>query len=370
MLKKFGVLSLSFTFYFIRIYEELFNFNIFVFCIEPIANKLMIKLPRHTHSYISHYNTQRECVLLYENRGHVDIITHEVDGVTYTTFANSVGHWIHHTIHNQLYRRILVINDSQNVLIQDEKGVLIGQETVASAPVGIGAYYLNYNFLWEDRFPLGRVQRQMIDSKGKRYGVMLSTGRSNDPYIIIYHSPQPPLNAPLAEERDYSEYGSNDYRLGANLKPVGINSKGAWYSIFGIQRGFFVPLKVDAILRARTEIANLPFMEIPAMLPKPRMIGLGKRTQIVQSTSHTLKQVFIWLFRLAYPTGITSGRTSGIESKSVQDFIAKYIREDTRQTDDALRYDFSKLPMHPPVTTELKVAIQWLDDKNRNPGQS
>lgn len=347
IIKQIKTTSMPLTSDFIRIYEEMFDINIFVFSIEPVANRAKVKLPRHTHSYINFYNRrstyvkgeERQCILLYENRNDVDIITLEGAGRVFTKFGSNVGYRIHKVFYQQLFERMLVMADTQLALSKNLEGKTTNQIVIPSWPVGMQAYYMNYNVLWEGESALGVIYQQMIDSKGKRYGVVIADKSSR--LITIYHPPQQPLNVRLANgDNPYHSYG-----LGVGLVPTGVNSKGAWYPLFGLQKGFFVSLTPEAVAQFRNSHPERPYiMEVPSYFPSiTRKVGLAKRTQMVQSTSHTLKQIFTWLLDIS------------------KDLIS-YFTTDSRMLDDSQRYDFSKLPVHPPDIKEIKTAIEWLND--------
>lgn len=356
IVKQFTNTSMPIGPEFIRIYEEMFDINIFMFSIEPISGKVKVKLPRHTHSYINFYhprssrdpNQERQCILLYENRGNIDIITLDIGGRIFTKFGSEIGARIHDVIYRQLNERILVVTDDQRADIKDSKGNPVTSFTLTASPVGVSAYDMNYDFLWESKTPLGVIYQQMIDKYGKRYGVILARQRGgNTEFITIYHPPQQPLNVGLAR----GDIPYEDPGLGVGLVPIGLNSKGAWYSVFGLKKGFFVSLTRTGVAAAMANFKGRSvesyIMEVPATFSNTeRQLGLGKRTQLVQSTSHTLKQIFNWLFTLS--------------GEPVDTFVSKYFVADTRQVDDSQRYDFSKLPLHPPDVKEVKSAIEWL----------
>lgn len=354
ILRNVSTLSVILGPEYIRIFEELLNINIILFHFNEDTKNVYVKPPRHAKHYISRFKTGRQTVILYEHKGVYDIImaTYRTQAdieLDFTLFGSSLrlyipgdiatedryGKEIHRRIFNSVLGGYGVIND------------------ISPRPSMIMTYDINLSFLWESGNAF--LSSQMIDTYGKRYGVVMSFA-GIEGFFTVYHLPQEPLNVKTST----LEFEYNEAFLPAGMTVSAINSKGAWYPIQNLKLGFFVRMSSQGLEKLRKLVGKeIQPGPLPQMLPaQSPTLGLGRRAQMIQTQAQILTRVLKWVWQRS-----AMNTDSFVEKFTVVD--DRKSQETGKALDDSIRYDFTTLDATVPIVANAQEAIAYLGQKTK-----
>jgi hypothetical protein len=250
-----------------RIFEEMYNVNIFVF-----ENNGEFEIPNHSLVHIRPFDPERKCILLIKT---AEIETEKSKYPVYDLIINTNRHREES-------------EKSSNPFI-----FLHSKETSALIYTSFNKYYENYTFTisentienrfnpysqinWPSIFEDVDIESQEIDSYGKLRSINIIF-RNAGTQLTVCTPPGQPLNAPLTQ---------NFYQMSSKYieeifgKPSIMTKNGVWYKILDYEAGIFIPsynknitntMPLSPIIDQITKIDN-PIYDYRAIKKQSKML--------------------------------------------------------------------------------------------------
>lgn len=360
---------------FYRIVEEHFDINIFFFQ-RTDRNTVVMFTPSHMDYHIKLIDPRRKSVIIYlQPSGEMELVIYRKSTGESGIFDTDVTELLLNAYKRVSSRDLLT---SEMEYIPDE------------------AFNLDYSFLGDTtsgRLPtntqtnvsgrtstrgfqsMGTPVAQIIDTHGKRVGMILSIPHTNDKFTV-YFQPRAPLNLPEAKTEAYASFKYFPF------DPTSKTQRGFWFGAYGISDAFFIPLHPEDMKLLRN--VNVPLGKQPPLAPDAKWrLGVGSRTQIIKINADILKDVVRWLFVLgggsststSTLTSSTSNNTlipitsiaqtrvsTFTPSTTVQEFTNAVFSIITTDLDDSQLYKFDNLPSEVP-NLNLPQALDYLETK-------
>jgi len=324
---------------YVRIIEELFNINIYVFT-TPKNNEgsfAMVEMPRHKLFHTRRFNPARQTILIFKywEDSHIPqcelIVSYDKQehNIIERIFQNEMSNIIHDIIIKTTNTLTWSI-DPNNINVTTRKNL--------------------YNSInsYEILNKSGKIIGQFIDGYGKCRGFQFSPSDIYIGNLTVMIPPAQPENVPtLTELTVLSNVDSVFKVFGNNPTFVSMNEdkliNGLWYKILDLDEGFYIPI---------TPIVNdVRLSDVPIGSKNPFFTNgknLIKRLNELNKINKIILQIIQWLFLHS--------------EMNLRDFIEIHmtVPKERQIVDSETYYNIRRVPRKFPILNNFDEALDYI----------
>lgn len=335
---------------YIRILEEIFNVNIFVFSgnhmIPSTKITFSIDLGRYNTIPMKYYDSNRKTIVLFKhwgsdtdrlNEAQTEVILLKKENEQVSLFDDSMGKYLlqaYYTI-AKVYGRIYE-DDEESFGDYSSKQIM---------------RIMNSNFLvnFFDNENI-KVLSQIIDGKGKLRGLNIEYKNKK---ITVGTPPLPTFNVKGSDDIYKTSFRYVRDLFGDSPSYFAVdkddNIIGVWYKFFGIKKGIYIPLTgsriegIEEIERTRDNCFEYLFENNDA-----------ERYNRLKRDLDFVIQLTRWLYTIYQ---------NEYEDPTLDTFFNEYIQVSKREDKNSINdYDFDQLERKIPNINEIDMALQYLNE--------
>lgn len=249
---------------YIRLLEEIFKVNIFVFKEDSKDKSTILEKPDHINYHIRNINHNLVNILIYKHSGQN---TYELIRTESSAGKKTEGFFFNDKVSKQLEK---VINKSGYYVYDDEQ---LRKNEYS---------YTNWALLLRDY----KIYNQSVNSFGRTYMITIKKG---DQFISLFVPPCVPLNVPHSTKTYHTTVEICTSIFGKNYTR---GSQGVWYEINGLM-GLFIPC-TDV-----NKIKNFVCLEYLLNVEKNLLDKQLAEISVIRKNSLIVKQLILWLWNLS-----------------------------------------------------------------------
>ncbi len=304
---------------FIRLFEEFYNVNIFIFYKDE--DEINIEIPNYSYLHIPNKNPDRKNVIIYKNKG-TKSQKYKFYIYNILVFEPEIkDNKLIFTKLNMYYEKIC-----ENIIAKVEKNKFI----------------LRKNLLMQDFLKGIPITHQFIDKRGKAVKFLLDSG------VIIETFPTYPRNLPIFEPliMPTKESVIKIFGIPNKIENFEDNCIGFWYKYHDIEKYIYTPVQKFKPINNRglLEYNKYNYNEIDVFC----------RIRELKMLMNKLTQIYKWIFIIL------------LNNENVENlfdvFEKKYITVNTEEVEDTLKYyNFNNLDINFPVAdNDINLTLKKL----------
>jgi hypothetical protein len=328
---------------FYRGIEEAYNINIFVFGILAKNNSGFLEIPRHDLFHSRPQRPGRLTVLIYKTIGNVSEMSEFPQCELILEFDG-----------NDRAAKIFgakMYEFCQDEILQSSTRTLTWNiENEGSGLYPIQGYNNIYYYIDQIAILKGNVIGQYIDNYGKSRGLNIKFENLDLTVFTLPSQPENIISVDLSNKNNifFADYDSVVELFGEPSSYSYSNNRitGLWYSIIGIKKGEYIPIKPHAMTAL---LESKPFdIGFPVSVES---LNFTERNRLLKRTSDIIVQVMRWLFSIW---------VKNFDNFEILKFIKDYVTYDSFDGDSLTYYNINGISRTFPIVKNIDEALTWL----------